>query len=161
MSNGKTALPPPSLAYYDFYKTNGTKSSDHEMVTVGPSMTRQEFAAECDINNIMKQYDGYLADPARTVRDPVYYDFTSMPDNLMDAMAVMHEAESAFMRLPANVRREFDNDAAMFADYASDPANLEQMREWGLGAPVKPAEPPVKVEVISAPPAPPPEPAAS
>jgi hypothetical protein len=143
MTNGIKEKP-PAVALYDFYKTNGLDRSVHEVAPGGPSLTRQEFRDECDINTIMARYDGFLADPMRQVRDPVYYDFTTMPNNLLDAMDVMAKGMAAFMTLPATVRREFDNDAAAFVDFASDPVNLPQMRTWGLAAPAvaAPAKPP-------------------
>lgn len=126
----------PALAYHDFYKRNGT---DTTFYTEGPSMTRQEFADECDINSIMAKYDGYLSDPMRGMREPMFVDFTSMPDTLLGTMQLVQDASAAFYRLPAVVRREFDNDPVLFTDFASDPANIDQLREWGLAKP-KPAE---------------------
>lgn len=132
-------IPAPALGFYDFYKTNGLSKYETEHVNNEPSMTRQEFKDECDINTIMSRYDQYLADPMRSMREPVYYDFTEMPQTLMETMAVLQTGEAAFMSLPAQVRRTFDNDPVAFVEYASDPANLDQMRLWGL-APEKPAE---------------------
>lgn len=137
------------VAFHDFNKGNGSPRENHLTYNDEPSMTRQEFAAEADINTIMAQYERHLSDPMRSIREPMYVDFTSMPRTLMDAMAIFHEASDAFMRLPATVRREFDNDPALWADYAADPANLEQMREWGLAPPEKAPEPPMRVEVVN------------
>lgn len=144
-------------AFHDFRKED--RSDLYEFCTEGPSMTRQEFAEECDINSIMSRYDSYLADPMRSIREPSYVDFTVMPSTLMGAMDAFKAAEAAFMTLPAQVRREFDNDPAMFADFASEPTNVDQMRDWGLAKPLpeapKPPEP-VEVRVVADPPKPPP-----
>lgn len=137
------------VASNDFAKSNGTRSSDHMSFCSGPSLTRQEFADECDINQLMQRYDQVLADPLRSVREPRYYDFTSAPLTLMDAMAVMQRGEEAFMTLPALVRKEFDNNPAMFVDFASDAENLPQMRTWGLAPPEKAPDAPMKVEVVN------------
>lgn len=136
--------------FTDTFRHNDLPREAHIVMPGGPSLTRQEMAAECDINNIMKQYEKHLADPMRSVREPRYYDFTQMPDTLMGAMDVFHRAEEAFMTLPAQVRREFDNDPALFADFASDPENLEQMREWELAPrPEPPAKaPPTEVVIV-------------
>lgn len=110
---------------------------DPVVASVGEhSMTRQEFAAECDINTIMKKYEvtGQLPQNMQG-GEPVYFDTTTLPPDLMSAMAYLKSAEQAFMMLPAVVRREFDNDPVKFVDYGSNPANLEQMREWGLAPP--------------------------
>nr|AVQ10192.1 minor capsid protein [Gokushovirinae environmental samples] len=152
---------PSVVAFHDFRKTNGTLSMEHAFHTEGPSLTRQEFMAECDINTIMAQYDGYLSDPMRTVREPMFVDFTSMPDSLMGAMSILNEAAAAFQRLPAVVRREFDNDPTQWADFAADPANVARMREWGLAAPEKVPDAPMRVEVVNPPAPPEPDPKAS
>lgn len=142
----------PSVALHDFYKTNGVVHPP--VMPEGPSMTRQEFAEECDINTIMARYDGYLSDPMRSIREPSYIDFTEMPQTLMDTMEVLRQGEQAFYSLPAVVRREFDNNAALFLDFAMNPENLEQMREWGLAPPPKVPDAPMKVEVVNPAPAP-------
>lgn len=149
----------PGMAVYDFYKSNG---SDTAIYNDEPSMTRQEFADECDINTIMRRYEVAGATinglPRDTAIAPFYADFTRMPTNLLDYMAQMDEANAAFMTLPATVRREFDNSAVQFVDFASDPENLPQMRSWGLAPPL-PEPPMVPPATSSSPPAaPPPEP---
>jgi hypothetical protein len=151
---GDGEKPTIAVAGYNFRKNNGKPSSAYDQIIEGPSMTRQEFADECDINTIMAQYDRYLADPMRSLRgEPQYVDFTEMPLTLMDAMEVLHRGTAAFMTLPAKVRREFDNDAAAFVDFASDPANIDQLRDWGLAAPL-PDPPPVEQPRPPVPPAP-------
>lgn len=117
-----------------------------------PSLTRQEFADECDINNIMDKYKTTGALQHLNPTPPRYYDFSETPD-LATALSLLKEADEAFMRLPAKVRGEFDNDPVKFVMYAEDADNLPQLREWGLAEPEKLPEPPMKVEVIN--PAPP------
>lgn len=139
----------------DFYKSNGV---DTVFNTEGPSLTRQEFAEECDINVLMSKYDTHvIGGPGNlSPMEPMYADFTQVPDTLLGYMNFMDEAQRNFMSLPARVRREFDNNAHEFVAYASDPANLEQMRAWGLAPPAKPPEP---APVASPVPAPAPDPA--
>lgn len=126
----------------DFVKGNDIPREQFLVMPGGPSMTRQEFAAECDINTIMAQYEKHLADPMMSLRaaEARYVDFTEMPHDLMGAMDVLNKGTEAFMSLPASVRREFDNDPVQFVDFASNPANLDVMREWGL-APAAPKAP--------------------
>lgn len=142
-----------AIAGNDFLKSNGLRAEDTACYTVGPSMTRQEFAEDADVNNIVKRYDAHMADPTRSIREPIYYDFTVMPETLMDAMTVLQDGEKAFMTLPASVRKEFDNNPAAFVDYASDPGNVDQMREWGLAKPLPEPEKPMRVEVTNPAPA--------
>lgn len=104
----------------------------------GISRTRQEFAEECDVNVLMRKYDNSWPPPPNGYV-PQYLDVTEVPD-LMTAQAFLIDAQEAFMRLPARVRREFDNDPVQFVDFATDPENLDQMRLWGLAAPKEAAE---------------------
>lgn len=118
-----------------------------------PSMTRQEFTDECDINRLMAKYESHKFLPNAKTQEPMYLDFCDMPD-LPTAMRAMMDAEEAFMSLPARVRREFDNDAMRFVEYASDAGNSEQLVEWGLAAPPAPPEKPIEVRVVADPPPP-------
>lgn len=121
-----------------------------------PSMTRQEFSEECDINVIMARYEKTGMLPVNANSEPRYVDFSQSPADLQEAMRVMIDAEAAFMSLPASVRKEFDNDAMRFVKFAEDGDNLAKLREWKLAPPEKAPEPPMRVEVVN-PSAPPPE----
>lgn len=115
------------------------------------SLTRQEFADECDINLLMAQYEKTGIIPSSMNNNvPQYLDVSDVPD-LMHANNVLIEATAAFMALPANVRREFDNDAIQFVKFAQDPENLPQMRTWGLAPPAPQPPVPQKVEIINPP----------
>lgn len=115
----------------------------------GPSLTRQEFAEECDVNALMARYEKTgMQIPSHMSREPQYLDLSDVPD-LHSAMNVMREAEAAFMQLPAHVRLEFGNDAIRFVEFAEDKENLEQMRAWGLAKPAEPPPAPQRVEVVN------------
>lgn len=131
MSDVKT----PLLA--DFYKTNGAPKPVHH--PGGPSLTRQEFADECDLNILMKRYEGHaIGGPGLLPpHEAMFVDFSEIPTNLLEYMDQMKRAEDAFMTLPAPVRKEFENSAHAFVEFASDPENLPQMRTWGLAPPPK------------------------
>nr|AVQ10275.1 minor capsid protein [Gokushovirinae environmental samples] len=124
---------------------------DVQEVNDEPSMTRQEMSDDCDINVIMKRYERTGMLPFNATQPPAYLDLTMTPPDLMTAMNLMNNAESAFMSLPANVRKEFDNDPMRFVEFASDAQNIERMREFGLAppAPVEPA--PIRVELANPP----------
>lgn len=125
-----------------------------------PSMTRQEFADECDINGIMAKYEKTGMLPVNGSQ-PSYVDFTSVPSDLQEALRVMIDAEAAFMSLPATVRKEFDNDPLRFVEYAQDGSHLEQLRAWGLAEPEKAPDAPMRVEVVNSPEVPPAKPVSS
>nr|QJB19057.1 MAG: internal scaffolding protein [Microvirus sp.] len=116
----------------------------------GPSLTRQEFAEECDINSIMERYERVGVVNHFAPREPKYLDLSEVPD-LHTALGIMQEAEEAFMSLPALVRREFENRVEDFVSFAADPENLPQMRTWGLAPPEEVPAPPMRVEVVASP----------
>lgn len=133
---------------YDFYKPRAAK--DTALSDWPPSLARQEFAEECDINVIMSRYErtGQLPVPGY---EPRYIDMTGMPGDYQSALEMLRDAEEAFMRLPAVVRREFENDPSQFVAFASDAENLDQMRTWGLAPALQePAATPAPVEPVAA-----------
>lgn len=116
----------------------------------GPSLTRQEFAAECDINNIMKKYEATGIMPTLDGRIPTYWDASLMPENLQDAMNAMDYADELFMQLPAKIRREFNDDPVEFVDFATKTENRPKLQEWGLTEPEKVSPEPLLVRMVNA-----------
>lgn len=114
-----------------------------------PSLTRQEFADECDVNNLMARFEasGILPSNMNTA-EPRYLDVSNVPD-LPTALGMLADATDAFMALPATVRRDFDNDPVKFIQFAENPDNIEKMRGWGLAPPPPVEAPPQKVEIIN------------
>jgi phage internal scaffolding protein len=123
-------------------------------------MTKQEFAEECDINSLMARYQKTGMLPGSD-RRPMYGDFSNLPD-FMEAQEILRSANEAFMALPAVVRRQFDNDPALFVAFAEDEKNIDQLRLWGLAEPlVAPEAPEPALEPAIAPATPPASPVAS
>lgn len=117
-----------------------------------PSMTKQEFQYECDINNVIKSFSatGMFKHVSANAGLGAYQD---LPD-AFDFQASLHEvqkAKEAFMTLPAKLRSRFGNDPADFLAFAQDPKNLDEMRTLGLAKPAPPAPPPVEVKIINPP----------
>lgn len=101
-----------------------------------PSLTRQEFADECDINILMDKYEKTGIISHINPRSPQYLDLSDVPD-LQTAHQIIQDATREFMALPATTRASFDNDPMKFVQFAENPDNIEKMREWGLAAPAK------------------------
>jgi len=99
-----------------------------------PSMTKQCFKEECDINHIMKKYrvTGILEHQNRFQGD--YTDCSGVVD-YQTALQMIMNADEAFMTLPAKVRSEFNNDPGSFIEFATNPANEARMVEMGLKKP--------------------------
>lgn len=123
-----------------------------------PSRTKQEFKEQCDLALTIKRFQKTPEgrETLKQLQNHVggqYLDVSNIPDyrTVRDAI---NRADASFMALPAIVRKRFGNDAAMFVDFCSDPANLPELRKMGLAKPevekpVKPADagsstPPVK-----------------
>lgn len=106
-----------------------------------PSLTRQEFAEECDINVLMEKYEKSGIISHINPREPQYLDVTGLPD-LQTAHDIIQTATREFMALPAKTRAAFQNDPMEFVKFAEDPANIDQMRAWGLAPPAKEPEAP-------------------
>ncbi|ALS03679.1 VP3 [Gokushovirus WZ-2015a] len=119
-----------------------------------PSRTRQEFAAECDINVLMQKFEATGVVSHVNERQPMYLDLSEGLPDLREALDIVREATETFMSLPARVRARFDNDPVKFVDFAGDPKNVGELVEWGLADKVE-IPPPTKVEVVNpAPPSP-------
>lgn len=137
-----------SSAYVEIDRTNPLLYVDCSNL---PSLTRQEFADECDINKLMAQYEktGFLPSHSNPL-EPRYLDVSDVPD-LMQAHAVLTEATASFMSLPATVRRDFDNDPIKFINFAENPENIEKLREWKLAPPAPLPPEPQLVQVVNPP----------
>lgn len=121
-----------------------------------PSMTKQEFARECDINNIIKDFKvtGQIAHINQQARQGAYVD---LPDSLdyQQSLELVRSAEASFATLPSKLRDKLGNSPAAFLLWMQDPANQEEIYTLGLAtrpasptpapaapAPTGPAEPP-------------------
>lgn len=106
---------------------------------IGDSMAQQQFKDECDINKIMAKYQksGLVTHVAQY--QGRYDDFTVLPD-FKTALDTMNEAQAMFLTIPSDIRAQFENDPGKFVEFATDPKNLDQMRDLGL-APPAPVQP--------------------
>lgn len=96
-------------------------------------ITKQSFADECDINQIMARYEatGYIDPLSLQQRQAIYADFTSGTEftDLQDSIV---RARTAFEALPANIRTRFANDPAQLLDFIHNPDNEEEAVKLGL-----------------------------
>ena len=105
--------------------------------SVEPSMTQQNFKAECDINTIMARYEdtGLLDDNASVHGVGSFLDVASSVD-YHAAQNLIAKANEVFLDLPTKVRRRFNNDPVEFLAFIDDDANLDEARELGLLKPL-------------------------
>lgn len=114
----------------------------------GDGMTRQEFAEESDINNIMARYMSTgILENVREGLEQAFVDVSEAEDYQSMQDAILRSQE-AFMALPAVVRDRVGNTPAGYLQFVSDPANENEMRELGLLKP-KPVEPALQAGTVS------------
>lgn len=106
-----------------------------------PSLTKQSFRDECDVNFILRKYQktGLLEHVNRFQGD--YADLTDVPDYQTSLNKVI-DAQSAFMTLPSAIRKQFSNDPQEFLEFVQNPDNADAMIEMGLRDRPAPVEPP-------------------
>jgi len=109
------------------------------------SLAQQHFKDECDINNILRQFNitGLLPEVPLS---PRYGDFTGIGD-YHTALNQVIAAEDEFMSLPATLRARFENDPAQLIEFLDNPQNLKEAISLGL-VNEKPVEMPQVVESI-------------
>jgi len=115
-----------------------------------PSLTKQEFKEECDINVLMKRYQKTGLFPQHPGASPRYVSNIGAPD-FLEAQNLILQARSEFSALNAELRKRFDNDPSKFLAFVNDPANADELIKLGLREAPKPEPGPVRVEVVNPP----------
>jgi hypothetical protein len=120
-----------------------TKQRSQAFATIneGESLTQQSDAADCDINVIMKRYGGGNTGLPQVIGKPLFGDFTEATD-YRTMVETIQQANNAFLEIPARLRAQFNNDPHEFIEWATNPANIEEVRKAGL-APPAPSAPSV------------------
>lgn len=112
-----------------------------------PSLAQQHAKDDADINVLVKRY-GITNQLPVLDRVPLQGDFTEIGD-YQSALNAVIAAQRDFQSLPAEVRKEFDNDPQRFLEFTSDEKNkeknMEKLKEWKLLKPQ--AAPPAPIEV--------------
>lgn len=96
-----------------------------------PSMTEQHFKDECDVNNIVAQYQQTGVLPQGN-REPLFGDFAEFPQDLQSSQKYFDDAQARFMELPSQLRKEFDNDPVKLLQFIADGNNRDRAIELGL-----------------------------
>lgn len=137
-----------------FYRPHKRVTFDNVDPTTGevnvPSMTKQEFKFESDINNVIKQFKPrQMAEMLRQNLAAGLY--TDLPDSLdyQEALHLTQEAERQFLTVPSAIRERFGHDPARFLAFTNDPKNLDEMRTMGLAKPIPTPTPPMEVKIVS------------
>lgn len=105
-------------------------SNESGLACEEPSLAQQHFKDECDINNILRQFNvtGMLPEAPLS---PRYGDFTGIVD-YHSALNAVIAAEDGFMALPAQIRSRFENDPELLINFLDDPNNRDEAIKLGL-----------------------------
>jgi len=118
-------------------------------ITTPPSLTKQDAKAECDINNIMKQFSPAAQRQilAMGAQAGTYDDLPDQVD-FQESMNLVAAATEAFESLPSRVRERFQNNPGRFLEFINDPKSQAEAIELGLAvdtrSPPSPPAPPEK-----------------
>jgi phage internal scaffolding protein len=115
-----------------------------------PSLAQQQFKDECDINNILRQFNVTGQLPEATL-SPKYGDFSGISD-YKTALDRVIAADEEFMNLPATLRARFDNDASKLIEFLEDDQNRLEAEKLGLVDPKEDLSLTPPVEVLNTPP---------
>lgn len=110
----------------------------------GESPTQQHFKDKADINVIMAKAKtagatnvaqalaaGMITGPGvATRRQPIFTTLTGMTWH--DMLLRVQEVQAEFNRLPAPVRRKFNNNPELLIKYSEDPKNLPKLVQMGV-----------------------------
>ena len=121
-------------------RTVFNRTRDCDIVFTEPSMTQQQFAEDCDLNNIVdKNFN--LKDPSfvtklqlssgQSKREPIYGDFSGVSD-YQSALNLVKTANEQFYSLPSKVRDRFSNDPQKLLEFCEDPANYDEGVKLGI-----------------------------
>lgn len=99
--------------------------------TEGESLTEQQFAEESLIINKIRKYDSQGFFDSINRNPAQYTDFTQVRD-LADAIDQIEQARDSFQTIPADIRKQFNNSASEFFEFASKESNYPELVKLGL-----------------------------
>jgi phage internal scaffolding protein len=97
--------------------------------TSGLSLTKQSFKQECDVNNILKNYNKTGVMPENF--NPGEYRELDGTD-YQEYMQTVASANSMFEELPSALRKRFRNDPAQLLSFVHDDKNHAEALNLGL-----------------------------
>lgn len=114
-----------------------------------PSMTKQSFGEETDINSIVARFQKGQ-DISASVRERVakYGDFSNVP-SYQTALDFIVRSTGMFMSLDATVRERFFNDPGRMIAFLQDAKNYDEAVKLGLVVPREPVVEPASTAARS------------
>lgn len=103
------------------------------------SKVQEQFADACQTDTIIRKYNMMGVNPFIASGGSQYLDTTEIPSFVV-AQNSQVKIREYFEGLPSDIRLEFNNDPAQFAEAVLDPQNAEYLREIGVLAPLPPEQ---------------------
>lgn len=97
-----------------------------------PTMTQQQFADECDINNIVRSAVKTGNTQIFTPDQRAVYLDCSYSGDYQSAVEFINTVDDDFYSQPAKLRDAFDNNPDKYAQFVLNPANFDKAVEMGL-----------------------------
>lgn len=117
---------PLKVKYKGYYNDNG----NFDLVETGTDNLYQyiqSFKDSVDIHVILSKYiNGDIS--ALNARNPLFGDFSSIPDNFPALLNTIRETEDLFNKLPVDVKEKFGNNFAAFAASVGTPEFAEKLQ---------------------------------
>lgn len=99
------------------------------------SKVQEQFADACQTDTIIRKYNMMGVNPFIASGGSQYLDTTEIP-SFVAAQNSQVKVREYFEGLPSDIRLEFNNDPAQFAEAVLDPQNADYLREIGVLAPL-------------------------
>lgn len=107
------------------------KKRKYSITFTQPSLTKQSFKDECNINHIMSKYEKTGSIEHVNNHQGSYGDFTHS-QSYQESLNQIMLAQNQFDSLPAQIRKQFENDPILFVEYCSNPDNHDNLVKMGL-----------------------------
>lgn len=125
--------------------------------SVVPSLTKQEFAEECDINVIMERVGKTGVMPSG--RHMYQFGEAISHYSYQESLNAVIDADAQFAALPAHIRDRFGNEPENLFRFLDDKKNFDEAVELGLVERPPPKPAPAEVRIVPDPESAPPKPA--
>jgi len=106
-----------------------------EFISTEPSLTRQAFREECQINSILDRYQKTGIVEHVNTHSPQYGDISAL--DFKEAQDTLAKARTMFEELPSAAREHFHHDPQEFLEYVNevDDVKLNLLADLGLTKP--------------------------
>lgn len=102
------------------------------LTCLDPTRTQQQFARECDINDIIARALRTGDKSAFVNLNPGDYIDVSGYSDYQDAVEYIRGIEEDFLALPSRLRQVFGHSPHKYVAFTSDPANYEKCVKLGI-----------------------------